>query len=281
MTEYIQLRQNTPETATDRIQAEIFQRALERKKMESAFEITKREEQLRLIMNALPARLAYLDQNGNYLFANLSYSNWIGLSREKLFGKHISAVIKAEDYEFARTFVERALKGETVEFDQSINYETEGPRDVTVQYIPDVTGQDQVRGFVIVVTDVTEHRKRVAERERLLSNEKAAIEASKLKSEFLATMSHEIRTPINGVIGMTGLLLDTDLSSEQRDYADTIRSSADTLLTLINDILDFSKVEAGKMDLERVDFDLELLIQETIKSLAHSAHHKNLSLQIE
>jgi PAS domain S-box-containing protein len=161
------------------------------------------------------------------------------------------------------------------------------PVALTVGAVHDATSA--ITGFVGIAADLTARKQVDAEREHLLTLEQAArqrleesnhalTEATHAKSEFLANMSHEIRTPMNGVIGLTGLLLDTELDSEQREYAEAVRRSGEALLTIVNDILDFSKVEAGKLELELLDFNPREAVDDVVGLLAEPAGRKGITL---
>lgn len=129
--------------------------------------------------------------------------------------------------------------------------------------------------YIAVKEDIS--KRKSAER-ALIEARETAESATKAKAEFLATMSHEIRTPMNGIVGMTDLLLETDLSSEQRDYVETIRVSNDALLAVINDILDFSKIESGRIELERLPFELSEVLESTLSIFSQKAAEKNIEL---
>src|SRR5207244_1786727 len=174
----------------------------------------------------------------------------------------------------ASTYSTLAQEGEIIQAATQRRRKDGSLVDVEVLGAP-VVLEDRKVGFFGLYLDITERKQAM---EALEQARTAAEAANQAKSAFLATMSHEIRTPINAIIGMTGLLLDTSLSAEQCDYAETVRASSDTLLTIINDILDFSKIEAGKLELESQPFDLRECLESALDLVTSRATEKGLDL---
>jgi PAS domain S-box-containing protein len=250
-----------------------FRDITQRKRTEE--ELRENEELLRNAFEHAANGMALTGTNGAFKRVNQAFSEMLGYSEAELLALKFTDVTLQDDEQASLAVADRLLAGDadTLQFEK--RYRHRSGRvvhcDISVSLVRDAERRPLY--FVLHATDIGQRK----ETELNLRRAKEAAEtASRMKSEFLANMSHEIRTPMNGIIGMTDLVLDTSLTPEQAEYLHMVKGSADALLTLLNDILDFSKMEAGKLELDNVSFDLRMGLREMAKVLAVSAQQKGL-----
>ncbi len=227
-----------------------------------------------LIENAFDV-IMKLDRDGKLSYVSPAMETVLGFPPDQWLGRSILEIAHPDDQAAIRECIDQSLQGKrnghSVEF-QALH------RDGSLRFMKglfnNMLRDSVVEGIVVNLRDLTESR----EAEEMRKAKEVAEAANRTKSEFVASMSHELRTPMNGIIGMTELTLDTDLTPEQREYLTLVNVSADSLLLIINDILDFSKIESGKLELDPIDFDLRDGIGDAMKALGIRAHTKGLEL---
>ena len=241
-----------------------------------AREVQASADQLRLLTDAAPIGIFQTDDQNRYVYTNPRWTEITGIRPDDGAGREWDTIMGSQERAaFDAASADGDMHGD--ELCHRFEIRTAGaPARIVLLTSKCIRDQDGgVAGWVGTLADVTAE---VGAESAMADARDEATEASRLKSDFLANMSHEIRTPMNGVIGMTDLLLETDLDPRQRDYAQTVRNSGEALLTIINDILDFSKVEAGKLEIEEVEFNLRTVVDDVVDLLANQAQAKGLEL---
>jgi len=234
------------------------------------------EERFRLIIENSPVGYFELDLKGSFVFFNNATCDILGYPAHELGWKGHGDVADASSRSRLSEVFERVLaSAETAKSVDWVLTRRDGSKrfaESSISLLKDRKGRPS--GFSVFLRDITERKRS----EALMRAKLAAEAASRTKGEFLASMSHEIRTPLNAIIGLVELQLGTDLTADQREDLDVVKSSAYALLSIINNVLDFSKIEAGKLELEQTRFSMESFLDESVRIMAMKAHLKGLEL---
>jgi PAS domain S-box-containing protein len=241
------------------------------------------EERTRLILGAVGDGIVGMDIEGRITFVNPAVFVLLGYAESELLGQPMHSLVHyayPDGRDFPRaecSMYMTACDGQSRRVDNEVLWRKDRTA-LPVEYATTPVYKDgQITGSVIVFRDITERKQAEAE---IFRAKEVAEEATQAKSDFLANMSHEIRTPMNAIIGMSHLALQTELNSKQRNYIEKVDTAAKNLLGIINDILDFSKIEAGKLEIEAIEFGLDMVLEHLADVIGVQAEHKGVEFLI-
>jgi PAS domain S-box-containing protein len=254
--------------------------------------LTKSEERARLLLNSTAEGIYGIDLNGNCTFCNpacvrmLGYKHSADLLGADMHRKIHHSHANGAAYPIEECRIYRAFRlGQGAHVEDEVFWRADGSSFPVEYWSYPQRNEGKIVGAVVAFVDITQRRRNEAALQKagreLAHTNRELQRASEVKSRFLANMSHEIRTPLNAVIGMAGLLADTPLNEQQKDYCETIRASGEMLLAVINDILDFSKIEADKMELDRQPFDPVQCVKDAMDIVGLRAREKGLELTFQ
>jgi PAS domain S-box-containing protein len=235
------------------------------------------EFRLQSILDNTPLIIFIKDLKGRYLLANKSFKEAFHFTKEQIIGKTDFELVPENDAERYKEIDEYVIeKQKNVEIEET--FQQDGvTKNLLIVKFPLFDKNNTIYGIGGIASDITE---RYLYGMHLIEAKSKAEMAEQLQEQFLANMSHDIRTPMNGIIGMTNILLSTSMSDEQRDFLQVIKKSSDNLMVLINDILDLSKIKAGKLRIEKIDFRLRETLEQTIGTFRTLINDKGLKLRV-